>query len=285
MPRSAWDVRDVYMAHLALSDVTGKHYFESERLNRAGPGLAGVDAASQTVWNGNWRTVIDSAAHHVSGTGDGFSIDLSAVPQTAPVIHGIGGISQKSAGAGHASHYISFPTMRTTGTVTLGGTTFAVDGDTWMDHEFFTEPMDGGNVGWDWLSLQLDDHTELMLYRLRRKDGSVDPFSSGTYIDRDGKAMHLALGDFTMMKSGESWKSDKTAATYPLAWKVTIPGLKLQLDMATPLKTQEFVSRFGPSYWEGAIDISGRRGDAPVRGEGYLEMTGYSDSRSPLVSR
>ncbi len=43
-----------------------------------------------------------------------------------------------------------------------------------MDHEFFSSGLDKGEVGWDWLSLQLADNTELMLYRLRHNDGSVD---------------------------------------------------------------------------------------------------------------
>ena len=56
-----------------------------------------------------------------------------------------------------------------------------------MDHEFFTDSLAPDEVGWDWLSLQLDDNTELMLYRLRHKDGTADPYSSGTYIDAEGR--------------------------------------------------------------------------------------------------
>ena len=62
-----------------------------------------------------------------------------------------------------------------------------------MDHEFFSESVDTAERGWDWLSLQLDDNTEVMLYRLRHKDGSVDPYSSGSYIDAQGKCMFLSI--------------------------------------------------------------------------------------------
>lgn len=280
---SPWTVRDLYMAHLALSDVSGGHYDATERLNRAGPGIAGVDAASGTVWNGNWQTHIGEAAHHLQGIGENFTLNLNVIPQKGPVIHGTDGVSQKAAGVGHASHYISFTRMKTSGTVELRGTQYTVEGDAWMDHEFFSDSM-GDEVGWDWLSVQLDDNTELMLYRLRHKDGSVDPYSSGTYVDAQGKAMHLALQDFTMTKSGETWKSGKTGATYPIAWSVTVPELKLQVEISTPLKNQEFVSRFGPSYWEGAIDIAGQHEGHAVHGTGYLEMTGYSDSNGAIFS-
>lgn len=281
---SPWYVHDLYMAHLALSDVSGGKYYATERLNRAGPGIAGVDAATDTVWNGNWQTVIGPKVHRLRGEGDDFSFELGLAPQKAPVINGTDGVSQKAAGAGHASHYVSFTRIKSDGTVELNGTEYTVDGDAWMDHEFFSDSMNGDEVGWDWLSIQLNDNTELMLYRLRHGDGRVDPYSSGTYVDGQGKATHLALSDFSMTATGTTWKSDKTGATYPIAWTVAIPELKLQIGISTQLKQQEFVSRFGPSYWEGAIDIKGSQDGQPVQGTGYLEMTGYSGRKGPLFS-
>ena len=281
---SPWYVHDLYMAHLALSDVSGGRYYATERLNRAGPGIAGIDAASGVVWNGNWQTNISKDVHILRGTGENFSFQLSVAPQKQPVIHGTDGVSQKAEGAGHASHYISFTRMKSAGTIELNGTQYEVDGDTWMDHEFFSDSMNGNEVGWDWLSVQLDDNTELMLYRLRHRDGSVDPYSSGTYVDSQGKTLHLALHDFNMTQAGATYKSQRTGAMYPIAWSVKIPGLKLQIEISTPLKNQEFVSRFGPSYWEGAIDVTGRHQDKAVHGEGYLEMTGYSNVTGALFS-
>ena len=281
---SPWNVNDVYMAHLALSDVNGARYYSVERLNRAGPGIAGIDTSSGLVWNGNWQTQIRPNTHHLRGIGDDFSFDLVVDPQKQPVIHGMDGVSQKAEGVGHASHYISFTRMKSNGTVELRGKQYQVDGDTWMDHEFFSEPAGGDEVGWDWLSVQLDDNSELMLYRLRHKDGSIDPYSSGTYVDNQGKTLHLTLHDFTMTPAGATYKSTKTGAIYPIAWSVTVPELKLQFDISTPLQSQEFVSRFGPSYWEGAIDINGQHDDKPVRGTGYLEMTGYSNRDGDLFS-
>ncbi len=278
-----WALRDIYMAHLALSDVSGQRYYTTERLNRAGPGIAGVDASSGNVWNGNWQTVITPKAHQLRGIGEDFSLDLRVVPQKGPVIHGSDGVSQKSAD--EASHYISLTRMAATGTVTLHGEAFKIEGDAWMDHEFFSNAQGKVGVGWDWLSIQLEDKTELMLYRLRHKDGSVDPFSSGSYIDAVGKVTHLSLSDFAMIPTAMPWKSRSTGASYPLAWTVTIPKLQLQLEARTQLDDQEFVSRFGPSYWEGAIDIHGHRGTNLIHGSGYLEMTGYAGRAKPLISR
>ena len=279
---SPWYLHDLYMAHLALSDITGSHYYADERLNRQGPGIAGVNALSGAIWNGNWQTTIGDNAHKLRGIGENYSLDLTVTPQKQPVIQGTNGVSQKAEGAGHASHYISFTRMKSTGTVELNGKQYTVDGDTWMDHEFFSDSMNGDEVGWDWLSVQLEDNTELMLYRLRHRDGSVDPYSSGTYVDSQGKPTHLNQRDFSMTRVGPTYKSAKTGATYPLGWSISIPDLKLQIDISTPLQSQEFVSRFGPSYWEGAIDVTGHLEDKAVRGTGYLEMTGYSQVNGKL---
>jgi predicted secreted hydrolase len=146
-----------------------------------------------------------------------------------------------------------------------------------MDHEFFTHPMEAAQVGWDWLSVQLEDDTELMLYQFRRKDGSPDPFSSGTCVDAQARSVHLTSADFRLVPTGESWTSDVTAAKYPVAWRMEIPKLGLKLEATTRLKSQELAgeSKLAPSYWEGAIAIEGTRGGVSVRGVGYLEMTGY----------
>lgn len=277
---SAWSVQDVYMAHLALSDISGSHYYATERLNRAGPGVAGVDAAS--VWNGNWQTTIGKKVHTLRGIGENFSLDLKVTPLKGPVIHGTDGVSQKAEGVGHASHYVSFTRMKTAGTVGLNGGRYQVEGDTWMDHEFFSDSAGGDEVGWDWFSVQLEDNSELMLYRLRHRDGSVDPYSSGTYVDAQGTARHLGLRDFSMTPTGATYSSAKTGARYPIAWSLVVSALKLQIEITTPLKSQEFISRFGPSYWEGSIDVTGSHNDKAVRGTGYLEITGYAESKGLL---
>ena len=148
-----------------------------------------------------------------------------------------------------------------------------------MDHEFFTAQLGPGLAGWDWLSLQLEDRSELMLFHLRRKDGTVDSFSAGTYVDPQGRAMHLRNSDFTLAPVGETWKSPATGATYPIRWKIAVSKLLIVLDARTPLASQELAgnSKLMPSYWEGAIDLSGTRGAQSIAGRGYLEMTGYAE--------
>lgn len=275
---SDWEVRDIYLAHLALSDLDAGKFYYSERVNRAGPGLAGINEQAAKIWNGNWQVLWNGEEQSLFALDDNFSLRFKLHSQKPPVIHGQDGISRKADGEGHASHYISYTRLLTDGSIQLNGTNYSVEGSTWMDHEFFTNSLAVDQVGWDWMSLQLDDNTEIMLYRFRRKDGSIDPFSSGTYTDTQGKSKHLDINSFTMNPSGKTWTSRKTRATYPIEWVVTIPEFGISLHLQTSLLEQELVSHnpASPSYWEGAITVSGTRNRLPIRGVGYLEMTGYS---------
>jgi predicted secreted hydrolase len=270
--KSAWSVDSIWLAHLALSDIEGKRFLHQQRLNRSGPGLAGADAASRLVWNGNWqaRPSLLRAVH------ESFTLDLKLASSKAPVIHGVNGISQKARGPGRASHYISETRNIAQGTLRYDNRTFTLKGLTWMDHEFFTHQLEGNQAGWDWLSIQLDDNTELMLFQLRRRDGSIDPNSAGTFIDAGGVAHHLGVSDFRLTPSS-LWRSPASGARYPLRWTIEVPSLALRLDATTPLESQELTAStpYAPTYWEGTVDYTGTRAGRPIRGLGYLEMTGY----------
>jgi predicted secreted hydrolase len=281
--RNPWSVRDLWMAHLALSDINGKRFYHEERLNRSGPGLAGVDASTGTVWNGNWNAHIDPQSERLRALTDKFGLTLNLTPVKQPVVQGQNGVSQKAEGAGHASHYFSLTRLQTSGSIDLEGKTYQVEGTSWVDREFFTGSMSTNETGWDWLSIQLEDRSEIMLYRLRHTDGSIDPYSSGSYVDPSGQSQFLSAQDFVMTPATGTWTSPATKATYPVHWHVSIPRLQLELDITTPLPAQELTGGFGPSYWEGAIDVAGARDHAPLRGVGYLEMTGYADAGKPII--
>jgi predicted secreted hydrolase len=158
----------------------------------------------------------------------------------------------------------------TTGTVNG----LPVTGKSWFDHEWASNQLGEDQVGWDWISLHLDDGSELMLFQLRKKDGSRDEHSSGTSIGADGSATPIGISDFTL-DPVEFWTSSETGGKYPIAWRITIPGRQLELDLRAAMPDQEL--RLKPIvYWEGAVRVSGKSRGTPVTGKGYLEMTGYA---------
>ena len=275
---SSWDVRDLYLAHLALSDLDGGAFNHTERINRAGPGIAGASEAEQRVWNGNWQVQWHGDDQELQAVEERFTLDFTLHPAKPPVIHGERGVSQKGNGLGRASHYISLTRLITAGQIGLNGKTYKVNGIAWMDHEFFTSQLTAEQVGWDWLSIQLADDTELMLFHIRRKDGSIDPHSSGTFVDSNGHSVHLKESDFALAPMGNNWTSPSTGAVYPLNWKISVPQLNIVLNTNTALKAQELTGpgQVVPTYWEGAIQLGGNKGGESIGGVGYLEMTGYN---------
>ncbi|HZW03282.1 MAG TPA: lipocalin family protein, partial [Anaerolineaceae bacterium] len=195
--------------------------------------------------------------------------------QKGPVLQGDEGYSLKGAEPGNASYYISQTRLETSGTVTVGGSDHAVRGASWMDHEYSTSALGPGLVGWDWFSIQLDDETELMLFTLRREDGEIDPFSSGTVISADGSTRPLDRDDFAVTVTA-TWRSPHSGAEYPAGWRIEIPSENLTLTVSPRLADQELNLSF--VYWEGAVQVRGARDGQAVAGSGYIELTGYAES-------
>jgi predicted secreted hydrolase len=68
---------------------------------------------------------------------------------------------------------------------------------------------------------------------------------------------------------------------YPSGWRVSVPGKGLTLELTPTQLDQELESSatVGMAYWEGQVEISGSRGDEPITGLGYVELTGYAPTQ------
>lgn len=278
-PASAWRTQQLYLAHAAVTDIDGKQYYHAESMSRGVDGIAGVrqEGDQTTVFLRSWSAKITLDSMKLSAVDEKFSISLDLRPEKAVVLHGHEGYSKKGSGPGRASCYYSLTRLATAGEISIGDRRYTVSGLSWMDHEFSTEPLEPGLVGWDWFSLQLDDGTEIMVFLLRRREGGTDPVSSGTFVDRAGKTVHLSSPEFSV-ETLDYWDSPNTGGRYPSRWKLTVPSLNLDLSIIPNLANQEMLTpqTTRVSYWEGSVSVSGRRGGNPVSGAGYVELTGYA---------
>jgi putative ABC transport system permease protein len=277
--KSAWALRDVWMAHFAVTDAKGQRYLHADRLNRAGPGLAGAALDTLKVWNEDWSAALDAVGRmRLKAQDREMALDLTlVVPAAGPVIHGRDGISQKGGTEGNASHYYSLTHLESSGTLRVGAESWRVTGLSWMDHEFGTSFLEVGQQGWDWFSAQMEDGSALMLFQLRHEGGAAKTRFSGTWVSPEGEVVGLEAGDFTL-KPGRVWQSAATQANYPVVWQIEIPKLGVQLECAAVMEAQEMRAELTPGlhYWEGAVDYRGTREGALLKGRGYLEMTGYA---------
>ena len=276
---SAWRAQQVIFRHLALTDETGRKFRFDEKASRQALDLAGADSTRYLVWLGDDYAGLepDRVTHRLVAAAPEFAIDLRLKSERPPMIHGRDGVSQKSAGEGNASHYYSLTRLTTKGRLTLGKDTLAVEGLSWMDHEFGSARLSSTHTGWDWFSVQLSDGRDLMLYRMRMVDGRLDTCSSGTIVEPDGGTHHLTVNDFDSHAVAQ-WVSPKTSGRYPGGWwQVNVPGDSLELRLTPALEDQELVSATmgGLAYWEGSVRVTGRHAGQTVTGQGYVELTGY----------
>ena len=289
---SAWSTDALVLGHASVGDLeTGRHRF-SEVLRRATPFLAGFPAAPDPVlaWvvapagtPDRWQVALDGDGFRFRMRDDvrAMAFDLTVRPEKPLVLQGPNGYSRKADREGAASLYYSFTRLAASGTVTLDGRRFEVQGSCWMDKEFSSNTITGDQVGWDWFSLQLDDGRDLMLFVLRRRDGTVD-FASGSVIDSDGSARELPPGTWAVA-IGRTWASSASGAVYPARWTIDVPSEDLRLDVVPRFADQENVSDVngGLAYWEGAVEL--RDGDGRSVGRGYVELTGYGEGNRPPI--
>lgn len=272
---SEWAANQIYMGHFALSDIDGESFHAFERFARGAVGLAGAQNEPYTVWLEDWRVEqVDAHQFNLYAASEGIAIDLVLTDTKGPILQGDDGYSQKGPEAGNASHYYSQTRLQSAGRVQIGEEAFVVEGLSWKDHEISTSALSVDQAGWDWFSIQLNNGYELMLFQLRSLDGSIDPYSSGTLIGPGGETTHLALDDFAI-ETLDTWQSPHSGAEYPMGWRIRVAQAELELEVRPYFEDQEL--RLSFTYWEGAVQVQGQLGGMAVRGQGYVELTGYAE--------
>jgi predicted secreted hydrolase len=280
-------LRDFHLAHFAWSDVAGKRFTFDEKAHLGLPGIAGASEERLDVFNEDWRAREEAGGRVVlEARGQPGTLRLTLTPAKPLVAHGENGISRKGAGPDDFSHYVSQTRLTASGTLTRGGKAETLTGTAWFDHEWGPGGLPDGVAGWDWFALQLADGSELMLYRMRLRDGSASPFSAGTWVPPAGPARPIAWTDVAIAPRS-TWTSPRSGARYPAVWSLSVRSLGLDVTITPLLADQELLTAksTGVTYWEGACAVEGRRDGRPAAGRAYVEMTGYAGRDVPGLAK
>jgi predicted secreted hydrolase len=270
--KSRFGVNRIYISHFAISDIAGNTFLFSDTADAGVFEYAGADDRQLKVWTGNNTLNGTFKDMRLRAADSNKSIDLYLQPVKPLVLNGKKGYSRKSEESPLiASVYFSYTQMNTKGKLTIGDEVYAVKGKSWFDREISTRGLSEKQAGWDWFAVQLDDNREIMIYMLRNKDGSINRYSSGTFIYRDGTYRHLRGNEFSV-KVLSHYRSEKTGAQYPSQWEIHIPSETVNLRIAPLIQDQEVIAleSTGNYYWEGTCRVEGS-----ARGRAYVEMTGY----------
>ncbi len=275
-------VRELQLAHFAWTDVARHSFRYEEKMHLALPGIASAQTDRLRVSNEDWSASESRGVWRLHARGTDGELDLTLLPRKPPVLHGDGGFSRKGPGPEEYSHYVSITRLAATGTMRKQTLTYSVTGTVWFDHEWGPGILPEGAAGWDWFAVQLDDGSELMLYRMRSRDGSATPFSAGTFVPKSGAPQAIRWPDVRLRET-QAWSSPRTHTRYPAGWQIAVGSLSLEVTVEPVLPDQELVTEksTGVTYWEGSCRVTGRRAGRPVTGRAYAELTGYAGRDVP----
>lgn len=273
----------LYLAHFALTDESrGRFRYEHRKsANGLFDPAARADSRRLYLRLGDWTVREAHGLHLLHATLDGGRLVFEAAlrPSKPAALNGREGAGVSFKDHGEASRYFSYTRMEAEGDLTLDGVTERFRGEAWMDREFGTWATTQGQKGWDWFSIQFEDRTELMVYHIRDAQNRPSNFSSGTFIDAEGRGTHLSREDFELEPTGH-WRSPHTGANYPSGWRLRVPRAGVDVTVTPVIKDQELDTRGTTMivYWEGACEVAGRRNDADINGRAYVELVGYDRS-------
>jgi predicted secreted hydrolase len=271
----------VYLAHFALTNVRSQRHVSFERYSRGDGRLAGAEGEPVfRAWLEDWQVeeiepgVLQMAVAARSDEGEEYALELLLQETRLPVKHGNSGLSRKGPEPGNASYYYSLVGLETSGSLTWSGDSVSVSGVSWMDHEFGTSALSKNAVGWDWFSVQLDNDYVLMFADIRTDEGGRVNEMEGTLVRADGTQTTLGVEDVRLDVLGQ-WTSPQTGIVYPSTWRAVLPEHGIDLEITPLVRDQEMTLNF--LYWEGAVSAIGTADGEPVRGNGYVELTGYGE--------
>jgi len=269
---SAFTPHQLIIAHAALSDPARGRLWQDQRIERAGFGLADALGGNTDVWVDRWRLTRAASAYTATVTADEFALDLRLTERQAPMLNGDSGLSRKGPEALAASYYYSIPHLQVAGAITRAGSREKVVGEAWLDHEWSSEYLAGGAVGWDWVGINLDDGGALMAFRIRGAHGETR-WSGGSLRLPDGRLQILAAGALDFVP-GRAWVSPRTGIRYPVAWRIDAGSRQFELEPLIDDQENDTRLSTGAIYWEGAVRA---RESGRTVGRGYLELTGYGE--------
>uniref|UniRef100_A0A7C1XHT7 AttH domain-containing protein n=1 Tax=Thermomicrobium roseum TaxID=500 RepID=A0A7C1XHT7_THERO len=263
----------VYAAHAAVTVVDRQTFHWDERVAAL--------PQRQATWPlelviADWRLFSDGQQDRLEAQARDFAFSLELQSQRSPILHDGDGYFSWAPETG--SYYYSRTRLLASGTLEVEGERFSISGLAWNDHQWGNFLLGPG--GWDWFALQLDDGTDLMLWQSRDATQRILT-QSGTLVRPDGSVRALSAEQIRITVTSW-WRSPSSGAVYPSGWHLEIVSSDLVLTVTPLVLDQELqaLRSTGVIYWEGAVEANGTHNGHPVRGQGYVELTGYA-SQAP----
>ena len=197
-----------------------------------------------------------------------FSLSFEASTDQKVILRGRDGFSQKGPRPDQASHYYSRAPLRVNANAQWGKQKKALQGQAWLDHEWSSQLLMPGAVGWDWVGINLLDGGTLMAFRIRNKQSEA----IYAHVDaRDREGQPTKNWDSLRWQASGSWRS-KSLIDYPVPMDLVLGAELFRLVPLMMAQEVDARASTGGFYWEGAVSLMK---DERLIGRGFLELTGY----------
>jgi predicted secreted hydrolase len=275
--RSPLQSRRKFFMSLMIADETFGKVLTQEKSGEIEPPPAEAQRVDLVL--ADWRMSIAPLEVSLAVKADTYRLALRGMPEKKAVLYGVGGYHWRSTD-GAPTYFLGFPRLAFEGDYSRGEGLVSVRGTGYLAHEFTSYELPPQTIGWDRLTLVLDNLHELTVIRLRRADGGVNPDSPLALVLPDGDVVAAAAGSYEL-KPTQFWQSEKTGANYPIAWSLRMPQYRADLEITAPIAEMEIVRRAGQDIgWLGPLAVEGQWGEWKIRGQGFGELTGYRGAKS-----
>jgi predicted secreted hydrolase len=170
------------------------------------------------------------------------------------------------------NYYFSFTHLRATGTISFGGKTYRVHGETWMDHEYGNFGAADHPIHWILQDLQLKNGWSVSNVGILA-GGKVPqlnvPFTGFATVESPDGKMYFVSSSATPIE--ETWKSPQTGVTYFMKLRIKIPIFNANIVATSLVKSQEFAGD-SPVY-EGVASAQGVFQSRPASAQAWIEET------------
>ncbi|MFA7324494.1 MAG: lipocalin-like domain-containing protein [Candidatus Nanopelagicales bacterium] len=171
------------------------------------------------------------------------------------------------------NYYFSLTRLKATGTITVDGEKLAVEGVTWMDHEYGAFGTAENPVQWILQDMQLDNGYSISNVGIVG-DGQKPTLNTAMvgYSTLESANGDTFLVASTVTPFGKTWTSKESGITYFTKFRVQIPSFGADIVVSTLMDSQEFPGTNG-SVYEGVAKAKGTFKGATVGGTAWIEQT------------
>ena len=200
-----------------------------------------------------WRPTGPLGRFAVDAGSEQEGLKLGLVPRRRYVLHGRRGVIEQ--GGGGPSAYYSGTRLAVAGALRVDGRRIPVKGEGWIDHQWGNFASTPEASRWDWFSCRFKDGRDLMLYRfLDLENRPRSRYFTGTLVKRNGRVARIT--GFDAAPRAPFVQPDWSTATYPLGWRLRVPGTGIDVTLRTLARNQFIRNQLVPSFWEGAATVT-----------------------------